>query len=138
MALLAGLRIGFSPDPTNGKQLVKDFETYGITIMFSAPTFVKNMLKTAKPKQLKTLRLCLTGAEKTPPELFDQMDAVGKRNCLFEGYGITECSPVLTLNGPQNPCNGVGQPIPGVKLLIVPQPDTHVPLPHWRAWLNSC
>ncbi len=126
--ILAGLRIGFSPDPTNGKQLVNDFETFGITIMCSAPTFVKNMLKVATPKQLKTLRLCLTGAEKTPPELFEQMESVQKRDCLFEGYGITECSPVLTLNAPHKASKGVGQPIPGVSLLVV-HPDTHEPLP---------
>jgi long-chain-fatty-acid--[acyl-carrier-protein] ligase len=128
LPILAGLRIGFSPDPTNGKQLVRDFETYRVTIMCSAPTFVKNMLKTAKAAELKTLRLCLTGAEKTPKELFEQMRNIGKEMTLFEGYGITECSPVLTLNAPHKPSKGVGQPIPGVSLLVVHE-ETHKPLP---------
>ena len=50
------------------------------------------------PAILKTMRLCATGAEKAPPELFKQVEELGKGGTIVEGYGITECSPVLTFN----------------------------------------
>ena len=63
--------------------------------MCGAPTFLKGMLKAARPEQLKSMRLCVTGAEKAPPELFKIVDDISHADIL-EGYGITECSPVLT------------------------------------------
>jgi acyl-CoA synthetase (AMP-forming)/AMP-acid ligase II/1-acyl-sn-glycerol-3-phosphate acyltransferase/acyl carrier protein len=128
LGLLAGIRICFSPDPTNGKQLIENIEKWGVTAFCSAPTFVKNMLKSAKKEQLAKIRLCLTGAEKTPPELISMMESFGKKGCLFEGYGITECGPVLTLNVPGEPIVGVGKPFPSVQIRVVDQ-ETYAPIP---------
>lgn len=128
LPLLSGIKVCFSPDPTNGKQLMDNLVRWGVTAFCSAPTFVKNMLKAAKKEQLEKLRLCLTGAEKTPPELVSMMESFGKKEILSEGYGITECGPVLTLNVPGQPIVGVGKPLPSVKLLVVDQ-ETYTPLP---------
>ncbi len=124
---ITGVRIFFFPDPTDGSRLAKKFEEWGITIMCGAPTFTKGMLKAATKEQLKTLRLCVSGAEKAPPELFKMLEDCGKAGCLTEGYGITECSPVLTINLPGGPPKGVGVPLPGVELCIV-HPETEKPL----------
>jgi len=126
--LLAGIRVAFSPDPTDGKSLAKGFEKWGVTIICGAPTFIKGMLKVIKPEQLKTLRLCITGAEKMPPELDQTITNLGKPNMLFEGYGITECAPVLTFNRTEKPRKGVGEAIPGVDIAIV-NVNTHAPVP---------
>ncbi len=128
LGLLAGIRICFSPDPTNGKQLSDTCEKWGVTAICSAPTFVKNMLKSAKKEQLNKLRLCITGAEKTPPELVSMMEAIGKKEALSEGYGITECGPVLTLNIPGKPIVGVGKQLPSVQIRVVDQ-ETYAPIP---------
>lgn len=124
MGILSGARSAFYPDPTDGKGLAKAFETWGATVMSGAPTFIKSMLKAASPEQLKTMRLCVTGAEKAPPELFKLMADIGKEQCLLEGYGVTECSPILTANRPGKPRKGVGSPVPGVELCVV-HPETH-------------
>jgi acyl-CoA synthetase (AMP-forming)/AMP-acid ligase II len=42
---------------------------------------------------------------------------------MIEGYGITECGPILTLNPPGRKRRGVGIALPSVKLLIV-HPET--------------
>ena len=94
LGLLAGCRIAFSPDPTDGKRLARAFERWGATIMCGAPTFIKGMLKVASPTQLKTMRLCVSGAEKAPADLVKMLEQFGKGDALVEGYGITECSPV--------------------------------------------
>lgn len=128
LGLLAGVRIAFSPDPTDGKRLAQGFARWGVTIMIGAPTFIKGMLKAGKPEDFKTMRMCVTGAEKAPQELFQLMKNIDKDGLLIEGYGITECSPVLTANQPGDAHIGVGTPLKGIELLIV-HPETHEVLP---------
>lgn len=122
--LLAGMKVACSPDPTDGLRLARGVEKWGVTIVCGAPTFLKGMLKAATPEQLDTIRLCVTGAEKAPPELFQMMETLGKRETVLEGYGITECSPVLTVNPVNKPHRGVGQAVPGVELCVV-HPETY-------------
>jgi long-chain-fatty-acid--[acyl-carrier-protein] ligase len=124
IALLAGVRIAFSPDPTDGKRLAKAFHTWGVTQISGAPTFIKSLIKAARPEEISTMRMCVTGAEKAPPDLFQLMAQIGKEQCVLEGYGITEGAPVLTANRVGKPRKGVGAPLPGVELCIV-HPDTH-------------
>jgi long-chain-fatty-acid--[acyl-carrier-protein] ligase len=128
MGLLSGIRSAFYPNPTDGKGLAKEFSRWGVTVMSGAPSFIKGMLKVASKEQLKTMRYCVTGAEKAPPELFELMAKVGKEQCLLEGYGVTECGPILTANRPGKPRKGVGSPLPGVDLIVV-HPETHQKLP---------
>lgn len=128
LGLLSGIRVFYSPNPTEGRRLARGFDRWGVTIMCGAPTFIKGLLNAATPEQLKTMRLCVTGAEKAPPELYQMLNNCGKSGCLIEGYGITECSPVLTMN-PIGGCpKGVGKAIPTVSLCIV-HPETELPLP---------
>lgn len=125
--LLSGLRMAFSPSPTDSKALVKAIERWKATVTCGTPTFLRGIIKSALPGQLDTLRMCVTGAEKAPPQLFHEMSQIGKREALIEGYGITECSPVLTANDFGKPNRGVGKAIPNVELRIV-HPETYAPL----------
>ncbi len=125
MGLLAGVRTAFFPDPTNGHGLAKSFETWKATISCGAPTFVKTMLRSATPEQLQSMRLCIVGAEKTPPDLIELVRKIGKDSCLLEGYGVTECSPIISANFPNQPLHGVGKPLPGIEVMLVHQDDHH-------------
>lgn len=63
------------------------------------------------------LRLAITGGAALPESVGRFFEAVGLD--LFEGYGLTETSPVLCLNRPGEQRWGtVGKPIPGVELRI--------------------
>lgn len=126
--LLSGMRVAYSPDPTEGKKLAKGIERWGATVTCGAPTFLKKILRSATPEQLKTLRFLVTGAEKAPQDLFQLAEELGIGNTIFEGYGVTECSPVLTCNRPGVPAFGVGQPLPGVEVIIV-NPETEEIVP---------
>jgi long-chain-fatty-acid--[acyl-carrier-protein] ligase len=117
--LMIGARVAFYPDPTDGKQLAKGIDRWLITIICGAPTFLKKMLKAAKPEQLKSLRYLVTGAEKAPPELFQLCEQMGVGDIVIEGYGITECSPVLSMNRPNQEHKGVGLAAPGIELLVI-------------------
>lgn len=67
------------------------------------------------------LRLLISGGAALPPQIFDDFTAMGFLLC--EGYGLTEASPVVTVNPPHRPKRGsVGKPLPGVEVVIA-NPD---------------
>jgi long-chain-fatty-acid--[acyl-carrier-protein] ligase len=119
LPVLAGIRVAYYPDPTDGKKLAKGVEKWAITLFCGAPTFIKKMLRSAKPEQLHSIRLLISGAEKAPPELFQLADQLGLHGRILEGYGITECSPVLSFNRLEVEHKGVGQAAPGVEIIII-------------------
>jgi acyl-CoA synthetase (AMP-forming)/AMP-acid ligase II/1-acyl-sn-glycerol-3-phosphate acyltransferase/acyl carrier protein len=130
--LVTGGKVFFSPDPTDARRLAGEIEAYRPTLICAAPTFLKGIKAVSRPEQLAALRLMITGAEKAPEELFEWVDTLPSE--LIEGYGITECSPILTINRLGQPRRGVGEPIEGVELAIVdlesrqPLPDGEVGL----------
>lgn len=124
LPVISGLRVAYSPNPTMGRQIAMGIERWKATIFCSAPTFLKTVLRVAKKSQLRTLRLVITGAEKTQKELYEKMQELNPKTKMIEGYGITECGPILTLNRPDGVAKGVGKPLPGVELKIV-HPETY-------------
>ncbi|MCP5503526.1 MAG: AMP-binding protein [Chlamydiales bacterium] len=127
--LLAGLRVFYSPDPTDTHAMARDSFYRKITIHCLAPSFYKNLFRIASPRQLKSVRLFVAGAEKAPEALFEHVKRLGGNKEMIEGYGITECSPIVTLNRQGVPRKGVGQPIPGVELCVI-HPETHEKIPN--------
>ncbi|KAL3943945.1 MAG: hypothetical protein SGBAC_001979 [Bacillariaceae sp.] len=64
------------------------------------------------------LRCGFLGGSACPPEVLSFMDALGIPIC--EGYGLTETSPIITVNVPgQRSIGTVGRPIGGVEVYIV-------------------
>jgi len=62
----------------------------------------------------------------TPSEVLDFMDAIGIPVC--EGYGLTETSPIICINTPeQRSVGSVGRPIGGVTVYIIDEEGREVP-----------
>ncbi len=122
LPLLTGIKTYYAPDPTHYRGLARDIAASRATLFFCAPTFIRGVFRVAKPNQLKSLRYVVGGAEKVPEELFEKVKEIGGE--MLEGYGVTECGPVVTLTRPGKPRIGVGQPLPGVELLII-DPETN-------------
>ncbi len=121
--LLAGIKVAFSPDPTDSFSLAKGIARWKATIFCGAPSFLKGLFHAASKFDLATIRLFVSGAEKAPAELYEKVKSFGKNKTLIEGYGITECSPILTLNRVGLPQVGVGQLLPGIDLCTI-HPET--------------
>ncbi len=119
LPLLAGIRVAYAPDPTDSHGLAKDIQLWKPTLFCCAPSFFKALFQVADPKDLQSLRLVVAGAEKAPQELFKYVKENLPRAQLIEGYGITECSPIITINRPNFPTKGVGKPISCVELLVI-------------------
>lgn len=130
LPLLAGLRTVCHANPTEGARLARKAERFQVSLMLGTPTFLKGLLQNTHGEQLKRLRLVLCGAEKCPESLARQLQELAPQAMLCEGYGITECSPVVSLNPPRNFRPGsIGRPLPSVTIKIV-HPETGDELPH--------
>ena len=78
------------------------------------------MLAVATPDDLRSLRVIVTGAEKCPEALFARARQLAPQATILEGYGITECSPVVAGNRPGRVKPGtVGPPVDGVEVCVV-------------------
>jgi long-chain-fatty-acid--[acyl-carrier-protein] ligase len=129
LPILSGMRVVRHPDPTDASALARMAGDYKPTILVGTPTFVSYILERAEPGQLSSLRLVIVGAEKCPPILFERFAEASPGAVLLEGYGITECSPVVSVNPPAaNRPGTVGKPLPGVQYLVVDL-DTDAVLP---------
>ena len=107
---LCGVKVAFYPDPTDSFALAEGIDRWKVTLFCSAPSFLKGLFQAAKNEQLRTVRYFVTGAEKCPPELYDRVENLGTHARIIEGYGITECSPIISLTPLNRPPVGVGQP----------------------------
>ncbi|MFC1804487.1 AMP-binding protein [Candidatus Omnitrophota bacterium] len=88
---------------------------------FALP-FVKSSLR----KRLgNDLRLLVSGGARIDPAVVRGLSRLGFR--MIEGYGLTETSPIATLNSHQKVKPGsVGRPLPGVKIKILNPNDSGV------------
>ncbi len=120
LPLLTGLRVVRHPDPTDAAALARKIGSYKPTLLVGTPTFVGYILDRAEPGELDSLRLVIVGAEKCPQAIFDRFAKAAPRAKVLEGYGITECSPVVAVNPPQDNRPGtVGKPLPGVDTRVI-------------------
>jgi long-chain-fatty-acid--[acyl-carrier-protein] ligase len=109
--------------------LVYKIRVYGVTVLVGTPTFINYILERATPGSLASLRLIVVGAETCPSTLFQRCRDAAPRATVVEGYGITECAPVVAVNPPSAPKPGsIGKPLPGVAVRVVSLEDD-LPLP---------
>jgi acyl-CoA synthetase (AMP-forming)/AMP-acid ligase II/1-acyl-sn-glycerol-3-phosphate acyltransferase/acyl carrier protein len=118
--LHGGVRVVHHPDPTDAAGLVRKVAAYKPSILVGTPTLVDRLIGRAQPGDLASLRLIIVGAERCPEELFESCRRLAPGATLLEGYGVTECSPVIAVNRPQaNRPGAVGLPLLGVEVRVI-------------------
>src|SRR5207245_1517714 len=97
--VLEGVKVVTYPNPLEAAKNAALIDKHHVTVIFATPTFLRGYLRKAEPEQLRSVRLTITGAEKLPLELARAFEErFGKH--VFEGYGLTETSPVISVNLP--------------------------------------
>lgn len=83
--------------PLDIKNNIRAVREMGLTAIIGSPTFFRAYIKHAKPEDMKTLRMVIAGAEKTPIGFHEIWNAAFG-DTYREGYGLTEASPVVGVN----------------------------------------
>ena len=124
LPLCTGLRTVYWPNPTEGAQLARMIGAYGVTTLISTPTFLHGILRAGKTDLLHSLRLVFSGAEKCPDHVFALLKEHCPETVLCEGYGVTECSPVITVNSPDAPQLGtIGRILASMEYVLLDPED---------------
>lgn len=119
MPMLNGMRAVLYPSPLHYKQITKLIRDTGATVLFATDTFAQGYARAAETGDLASLRFIICGAERVKESTRALYDKAG--TLLLEGYGATECSPVLACNLPdRNRPGTVGPLLPGIETRLEP------------------
>lgn len=140
---MIGIGVAFHHSPLDAKPIGELVRRYSLTYLIATPTFLQIYLHNCDPADFGSLRAVMASAEKLPEWLASAFEEkFGVRP--MEGYGCTECSPVVTCSTRDFRSAGlqqvgsrrgtIGRPLPGVSVRIV-DPETREPLPSGKPGL---
>jgi acyl-[acyl-carrier-protein]-phospholipid O-acyltransferase / long-chain-fatty-acid--[acyl-carrier-protein] ligase len=133
-----GVGVVYHPSPLDFGAVGELVRDYRVTFLVTTPTFLQGYLRKCSPQDFGSVQYVIAGSEKLPERLSVSFeDRFGVRP--LEGYGCTECSPVVAVNTKDYRAPGfrqvgarrgsVGHPLPGVSVRIVdPETDERLPV----------
>ena len=136
LPLVSGCGALYHNNPMEANKVGELVAEHKGTLLLSTPTFCASYTRKCAREEFASLRFVLVGAEKLRESVATAFrEKFGVE--LLEGYGCTEMSPVVAVNGPNfeagkdtqlgNKPGTVGHPLPGVVVKVV-NPGTMEPL----------
>ena len=122
MPLISGTSLFLYPTPLHYRAIPEVAYRKRCTCLFGTGTFLAKYAEHAKPYDFAHVRFVVAGGEKLREEVQSLwMKKFGLR--ILEGYGATECAPVIALNAPNRfRANTVGNLLPGIEHRLFPVP----------------
>ena len=126
LPLLGGVNSFLYPSPLHYKIVPEMCYDTNATVLFGTDTFLTGYAKNAHNYDFFNMRFVVAGAERVKPETREVwMEKFGLR--ILEGYGATECSPVLSVNTPMHYRSGsVGRLLDGIEYKVEAVPGIEV------------
>jgi acyl-[acyl-carrier-protein]-phospholipid O-acyltransferase/long-chain-fatty-acid--[acyl-carrier-protein] ligase len=119
MPLLNGMKVVLYPSPLHYKEVPKLIAATKCTVLFGTDTFLQGYARVAAPADLASIRYAIAGAERVKDATRAMWNKTGA--LILEGYGATECSPVIACNVPDaNRPGTVGRLLPGQEVRLEP------------------
>ncbi len=119
-------------NPRDALHICNVIKKYKPTILVNVPSLYQILINFRKFKRLdhSSLRMCISAASPFPKESQEALESIIGQGKLLELYGMTEMSPVATMNPSigKKKLGKVGMPIQNVELKIV-DPETNKPVP---------
>ena len=110
------------------KNLLQEIYHRQATILPAVPSFFRTLAAAVLPPGLP-LRVCISGGAPLPVEILQAFNR-SMPLPLIEGYGLSEASPVVSLNPLQGlrKEGSIGKPIPGVEISVQDEQGLILPL----------
>jgi len=127
--LYAGARIIIVKSVRPFRKVLRSILLNRVTIIVGIPQLFDILQGLSLPAILQVflrIRICISGAAPLSLETLRAFKEKFKRIPLLEGYGLTEASPVVSLNplqGIQKP-GSIGLPLPGVEVKVVREDES--------------
>ncbi len=120
LPLTCGVRLFLYPSPLHYRLIPQAVSKVRPTILLGTDTFLNGYARTARDSDFASLRLVVAGAEPVKPETErNWLERFGAQ--VFEGYGMTEASPITAVNSHTHRRSGtVGRLLPGIRARLEP------------------
>ena len=120
-------------DPRDTLTICNEMKKYKPTALVNVPSLFQILINTKKFKRLdhSNLDVCISAAAPFPVESQQKLESIVGAGKLLEAYGMTECSPLSTMNPyrGKRKLGSIGLPLLNVELkLIDPESGEEVPL----------
>jgi acyl-[acyl-carrier-protein]-phospholipid O-acyltransferase/long-chain-fatty-acid--[acyl-carrier-protein] ligase len=123
-AVLNGMKSVLYPSPLHYRQIPKLVAGTRATITLATDTFLQGYARAAGETDLASVRYVIAGAERVKDETRKLWAKHG--TVILEGYGATECSPVIAVSLPdRNRPGSVGPILPGMEWRLDPVEGIH-------------